>query len=147
MSANAQEITVIGNVTTDPELRFTSNGTAVANFTVAKNTSWYDANKNEWFENEALFFRCNVWRDQAENVAESIHKGDRVVVYGQLQNRSFETKQGEKRNVWEITVDELGPSLKWATANVKKAEFNSNPPEEETEKTTPKPKPTPSRRR
>lgn len=145
MSANAQEITVIGNVTTDPELRFTSNGTAVANFTVAKNTQWYDSNKNQWMENEPLFFRCNVWREQAENVAESIRKGDRVVVYGQLQNRTFQTKEGEKRSVWEITVDEIGASLKWASAVIAKTQ--NTEPEAEPEEESSKPKPSPQRRR
>ena len=114
-------ITVVGNLTSDPELRFTPSGAAVANFTVASTPRTLDKNTNEWKDGEALFLRCSVWRQAAENVAESLHRGSAVIVQGRLKQRSFETKEGEKRTVMELEVDEIGPSLKWATAKVTKA--------------------------
>jgi single-strand DNA-binding protein len=114
-------ITVIGNLTNDPELRFTPSGAAVASFTVASTPRTLDRNSNEWKDGEALFLRCSIWRQAAENVAESLHKGARVIVQGRLKQRSFETREGEKRTVIELDVDEIGPSLKYATAKVNKA--------------------------
>ncbi|WP_328645497.1 single-stranded DNA-binding protein [Amycolatopsis sp. NBC_00348] len=113
-------ITVIGNLTSDPELRFTPSGAAVANFTVASTPRTLDKQSGEWKDGEALFLRCNIWRQAAENVAESLTRGARVVVQGRLKQRSFETKEGEKRTVVELEVDEIGPSLKYATAKVNK---------------------------
>jgi single-strand DNA-binding protein len=114
-------ITVVGNLTNDPELRFTPSGAAVANFTVASTPRTFDKNSNEWKDGEALFLRCSVWRQAAENVAESLQRGTAVIVQGRLKQRSYETKEGEKRTVYELDVDEVGPSLKWATAKVTKA--------------------------
>ena len=113
-------ITVIGNLTSDPELRFTPSGAAVANFTVASTPRTLDRASGEWKDGEALFLRCNIWRQAAENVAESLTRGARVVVQGRLKQRSFETKEGEKRTVVELDVDEIGPSLRYATAKVNK---------------------------
>ena len=113
-------ITVIGNLTADPELRFTPSGAAVANFTVASTPRIFDRQTNEWKDGEALFLRCNVWRQVAENVAESLARGSRVLVTGRLRQRSFETKEGEKRTVVELEVDEIGPSLRYATAKINK---------------------------
>ncbi len=113
-------ITVIGNLTSDPELRFTPSGAAVANFTVASTPRTFDRQSSEWKDGEALFLRCNVWRQAAENVAESLTRGSRVIVSGRLKQRSFETKEGEKRTVVELEVDEVGPSLRYATAKVQK---------------------------
>jgi single-strand DNA-binding protein len=114
-------ITVIGNLTADPELRFTPSGAAVANFTVASTPRIFDRQTNEWKDGEALFLRCNIWREAAENVAESLTRGSRVIVQGRLKQRSFETREGEKRTVIELEVDEIGPSLRYATAKVNKA--------------------------
>jgi single-strand DNA-binding protein len=114
-------ITVIGNLTADPELRFTPSGAAVANFTVASTPRTFDRQTNEWKDGEALFLRCNIWREAAENVAESLTRGSRVIASGRLKQRSFETREGEKRTVVELEVDEIGPSLKYATAKVNKA--------------------------
>ena len=111
-------ITVVGNLTADPELRFTPSGAAVANFTVASTPRTFDRQTNEWKDGEALFLRCSVWRQAAENVAESLTRGTRVVVSGRLKQRSFETKEGERRTVVELDVDEIGPSLRYATAKV-----------------------------
>jgi single-strand DNA-binding protein len=111
-------ITVIGNLTGDPELRFTPSGAAVASFTVASTPRTLDKATNEWKDGEALFLRCSIWRQAAENVAESLQKGMRVIVSGRLQQRSYDTKEGEKRTVIELQVDEVGPSLKYATAKV-----------------------------
>jgi single-strand DNA-binding protein len=111
-------ITVVGNLTADPELRFTASGAAVANFTVASTPRTFDRASNEWKDGEALFMRCNIWRQAAENVAESLTRGSRVVVTGRLKQRSFDTKEGEKRTVIELEVDEIGPSLRYATAKV-----------------------------
>ena len=114
-------ITVVGNLTADPELRFTPSGAAVANFTVASTPRIYDQQSGEWKDGEALFLRCNIWREAAENVAESLTRGSRVIVTGRLKQRSFETREGEKRTVVEVEVDEIGPSLRYATAKVNKA--------------------------
>ena len=111
-------ITVVGNLTDDPELRFTPSGAAVANFTVASTPRNFDRNSNEWVDGEAMFLRCSIWRQAAENVAESLQRGMRVVVQGRLKSRSYETREGEKRTVFEIDVEEIGPSLKFATAKV-----------------------------
>ncbi|QNK82237.1 single-stranded DNA-binding protein [Nakamurella sp. PAMC28650] len=114
-------ITVVGNLTADPELRFTASGAAVANFTVASTPRTFDRASNEWKDGEALFLRCNIWRQAAENVAETLTRGARVIVSGRLKQRSFETKEGEKRTVIELEVDEIGPSLRYATAKVNRA--------------------------
>jgi single-strand DNA-binding protein len=113
-------ITVVGNLTADPELRFTPSGAAVANFTVASTPRNFDRQNNEWKDGEAMFLNCSVWRQAAENAAESLQRGMRVVVSGKLKARSYETREGEKRTVFEIDVDEVGPSLKYATAKVTK---------------------------
>jgi single-strand DNA-binding protein len=113
-------ITIVGNLTGDPELRFTPSGAAVANFTVASTPRTFDRQSNEWKDGETLFMRCSVWRDAAENVAESLQRGTRVIVTGRLKSRSYETKEGEKRTVIEMDVDEVGPSMKYATAKVNK---------------------------
>jgi len=115
-------ITVVGNLTADPELRFTASGAAVASFTVASTPRTFDRQSNEWKDGDALFMRCSVWRETAENVAESLTKGARVVVQGRLVQRSFETREGEKRTVVELQVDEVGPSLRYATAKVTRAQ-------------------------
>jgi single-strand DNA-binding protein len=114
-------ITIVGNLTADPELRFIPSGAAVANFTVASTPRTYDRQSGEWKDGEAMFLRCNVWREAAENVAESLTRGSRVIVTGRLKQRSFETREGEKRTVVEVEVDEIGPSLRYATAKVNKA--------------------------
>ena len=115
---NETKITVVGNMVDDPTLRFTPSGAAVANFTVASTPRTFDRNANEWRDGEAMFLNCSVWRQAAENAAESLTKGMRVVVYGRLKARSFETREGEKRTVLEVDVDEIGPSLRYATAKV-----------------------------
>ncbi|EFV13476.1 single-stranded DNA-binding protein [Segniliparus rugosus] len=114
-------ITVVGNLTADPELRFTPTGAAVANFTVASTPRTFDRQSNEWKDGEALFLRCNIWREAAENVAESLTRGSRVIVTGRLKQRSYETREGEKRTVVELEVDEIGPSLRYSTAKVNRA--------------------------
>ena len=113
-------ITVTGNLTSDPELRFTPNGAAVANFTIASTPRKFDRQANEFKDGETLFMRCSVWREEAENAAESLQKGTRVIAQGRLESRSFEDKEGNKRTVQELAVDEVGPSLKKATAVVTK---------------------------
>jgi len=115
-------ITVIGNLTGDPELRFTPAGAAVANFTVASTPRQFDRQSNEWKDGDTLFMRCSIWREAAENVAESLTKGTRVIVSGRLVQRSYETREGEKRTVVELQVDEIGPSLRYATAKVTRAQ-------------------------
>lgn len=116
-------ITIIGNLTGDPELRFTPSGAAVANFTVASTPRTFDRQSNEWKDGETLFMRCSVWREAAENVAESLTRGTRVVVQGRLVSRSWEDKEtGQKRSVMEMQVDEVGPSLRYATAKVTKTQ-------------------------
>src|SRR3954452_20609598 len=113
-------ITVIGNLTADPDLRFTPSGAAVANFTVASTPRFFDKQTNEGKDGDALFLRCSIWRQAAENVAEALHRGTRVIVAGRLRQRSYETREGEKRTVVELDVDEVGPSLKYATAKLTK---------------------------
>ena len=122
MAAGDTVITIIGNLTQDPELRFTPSGAAVANFTVASTPRQFDRQSNEWKDGETLFMRCSVWREAAENVAESLGRGSRVIVSGRLKSRSFETKEGDKRTVVEMDVDEVGPSLRYATAKVNKTQ-------------------------
>ncbi|QCW52303.1 single-stranded DNA-binding protein [Nocardioides dongxiaopingii] len=114
-------ITVVGNLTDDPELRFTPSGAAVANFTVASTPRTLNKQTNEWEDGEAMFLRCSIWRQAAENVAESLQKGARVIVQGRMRARTWETREGEKRTSFEIDVDEIGPSLRWATAKVARA--------------------------
>jgi single-strand DNA-binding protein len=114
-------ITVIGNLTDDPELRFTPSGAAVANFTVASTPRTLNRQTQQWEDGETLFLRCSIWRQAAENVAETLTRGARVIVQGRLKQRSFETREGEKRTVIELEVDEIGPSLRYATASVTKA--------------------------
>lgn len=116
--AGETNLTVVGNLTADPELRFTPSGAAVANFTVASTPRQFDRQSNEWQDQETLFMRCSVWREAAENVAESLSKGTRVIVQGRLKARSYETREGERRTSQELEVDEIGPSLKYATAKV-----------------------------
>lgn len=111
-------ITLIGNLTADPELRFTANGAPVANFTVASTPRIFDSQTNQWRDGEAMFISCSVWRQYAENVAESLRKGTHVIVQGRLKSRSYETREGHKRTVFEIDVDEVGPALRFATAQV-----------------------------
>ena len=118
--ANDTIITVTGNLTSDPELRFTPNGAAVANFTIASTPRKFDRQANEFKDGETLFMRCSVWREAAENVAESLQKGAAVIAQGRLESRSYETKEGEKRTVTELAVDEIGPNLRRATAQVTK---------------------------
>lgn len=111
-------ITVVGNLTADPELRFTPSGAPVANFTVASTPRTFDRTSGEWKDGDAMFLNCAVWRQAAENVAESLTKGMRVIVQGRLRSRSYETREGEKRTVFEVEVEEIGPALKYATAKV-----------------------------
>ena len=130
-------ITVVGNLVDDPELRFTPSGAAVANFRIASTPRTFDKQTNEWKDGDALFLSCSVWRQAAENVAESLQKGMRVVVQGRLKSRSYETREGERRTVFEVDVDEVGPSLRYATAKVTRTtgggggggNWNSNAPQ------------------
>lgn len=119
-------ITVVGNLTADPELRFTPSGAAVASFTIASTPRTFDRASNEWKDGEALFLRCSIWRQAAENVAETLQRGMRVVAQGRLKQRSFETREGEKRTVIELDVDEVGPSLRYATAKVNRTQRGSS---------------------
>ncbi|HJC29664.1 MAG TPA: single-stranded DNA-binding protein [Candidatus Dietzia intestinipullorum] len=121
MAQGDTPITVVGNMVADPELRFTPSGAAVSNFRIASTPRRFDSQSNQWVDGEALFLTCNVWRQAAENVAESLQKGMRVIVNGRLRQRSFETREGEQRTVYEIEVDEVGPALKFATARVTRA--------------------------
>ena len=114
--ANETIITVIGNLTADPELRFTPSGAAVANFTIASTPRTFDRNTNEWKDGDALFLRCNLWREAAENVADSLTKGTRVIASGRLKQRSYDDRDGQRRTVVELEVEEIGPSLRYATA-------------------------------
>ena len=116
--AGETTITLVGNLTADPELRFTPSGAAVANFTVASTPRTFDRQTNEWRDGDAMFLNCAVWRQAAENVAESLQKGMRVIVQGRLRSRSYETREGERRTVFEVDVDEIGPALRYATAKV-----------------------------
>lgn len=120
MAAGDTNITIIGNLVDDPELRFTPSGAAVAKFRVASTPRFFDRNTNEWKDGDSLFLQCQIWRQAAENVAESLTRGMRVIVSGRLKQRSYETKEGEKRTVFEVEVDEVGPSLRNATAKVTK---------------------------
>ena len=124
--AGETPITLVGNLTADPELRFTPSGAAVASFTVASTPRQFDRQTNEWRDGEAMFLNCSVWRQAAENVAESLTKGMRVVVSGRLKARSYETREGEKRTVFEVEVEEVGPSLKYATAKVTRTPGGGN---------------------
>jgi single-strand DNA-binding protein len=123
--AGETTITVVGNLTDDPELRFTPSGAAVAKFRVASTPRTLDRASGEWKDGEPLFLSCNVWRQAAENVAESLQRGARVIVSGRLRQRSYETREGEKRTVIELEVDEIGPSLRYATAKVQKMSRSS----------------------
>lgn len=125
MSMGETTITIIGNLTADPELRFTPAGTAVASFTVAATARLYDKASGAWKDGDPLFLRCSVWRQVAENVAESLAKGMRVLVQGRLKQRSYEDREGVKRTVVELDVDEVGPSLRFATATLTKATRNT----------------------
>ena len=118
MAAGDIVVTVVGNLTNDPELRFTPSGAAVASFTIASSSRYLDKASNEWKDSEPVFMRCSVWRQYAENVAESLTKGTRVIAQGRLKQRSYETREGEKRTVVEMEVDDVGPALRYATAKV-----------------------------
>src|ERR687887_568726 len=122
MAAGDTQITIVGNLVADPELRFTPNGQAVAKFRIASTPRFRDQQSGEWKDGESLFLTCNVWRQAAENVAESLQRGMRVIVQGRLRQRSYETREGEKRTVYEIEADEVGPSLRNATAKVVKTQ-------------------------
>lgn len=111
-------LTIVGNLTADPELRFTPSGAAVANFTIASTPRTFDRQANEWRDGETIFMNCSVWRQYAEHVAESLQKGMRVIAQGRLRSRSYETREGERRTVMELSVDEVGPALRYATAQV-----------------------------
>jgi single-strand DNA-binding protein len=119
--AGDTQITVVGNLVSDPELRYTPTGVAVANFRIASTPRTFDRQANEWKDGDSLFLTCNVWRQAAENVAESLQRGMRVVVQGRLHQRSYETREGEKRTVFEVEVDDVGPSLRNASAKVTKS--------------------------
>ncbi|HEY5855520.1 MAG TPA: single-stranded DNA-binding protein [Aldersonia sp.] len=121
MAQGDTTITLVGNLTADPELRFTPAGAAVTSFRVASTPRFFDKNTNEWKDGDALFMNCTVWREAAENVAESLTRGSRVIVQGRLRMRSYETREGEQRTVVEMEVDEVGPSLRWASAKVSRA--------------------------
>lgn len=130
-------ICVVGNLTSDPELRFSQSGAAVANFTIASTPRTFNKQSNEWEDGETLYLRASIWREAAENVATSLTKGTRVIAQGALKQRSYETREGEKRTSYELDVHEIGPSLKYATAKVTKAQRNGNgtsttPPQQST---------------
>jgi single-strand DNA-binding protein len=129
MAAGDTNITIIGNLVDDPQLRYTPSGQAVANFRIASTPRYLDKQSNEWKDGDSLFLSCNVWRQAAENVCESLQRGMRVIVSGRLKQRSYETKEGEKRTVYEVEVDEVGPSLRNASAKVIKSE-RSRPAEQ-----------------
>jgi single-strand DNA-binding protein len=122
MAAGDINVTVVGNLTNDPELRFTPSGAAVASFTVATSSRYLDKTTNEWKDGEPTYLRCSVWRQYAENVAESLTKGTRVMVSGKLKQRSYETREGEKRTVMEVEVEDVGPALRYATAKVNRVQ-------------------------
>ena len=113
-------MTIVGYLTADPELRYTQSGSPVANFTIASTPRYFDKQSNEWKDGETLFMRCSIWREAAENTTESLRKGMRVIAQGKLKARTFETKEGEKRTAWELDAEEVGPSLRKATAQVQK---------------------------
>ena len=144
MAAGDIQVTIVGNLTNDPELRFTPSGAAVASFTVASSSRVLDKQTNEWKDGDTVFMRCSVWRQYAENVAESLQRGMRVIVHGRLQQRSYETKEGEKRTVVECQVDDVGPALRYATAKVTKVSrgggggaFGAPPPDDPWASATP----------
>ena len=122
MAAGDIAVTVVGNLTNEPELRFTASGAAVASFTIASSSRVLDKTTNEWKDGDTVFMRCSVWRQYAENVAESLQKGMRVIATGRLKQRSYETREGEKRTVVEMEVDDVGPALRYATAKVNKVQ-------------------------
>lgn len=122
MAAGDIAVTVVGNLTNEPELRFTPSGAAVASFTIASSSRVLDKTTNEWKDGDTVFMRCSVWRQYAENVAESLQKGMRVIATGRLKQRSYETREGEKRTVVEMEVDDVGPALRYATAKVNKVQ-------------------------
>ena len=124
--ANELNITIIGRLTEAPELRFTPSGAPVANFTIAQNSRVFDKQSNEWKDKPTNFFRCSIWREAAENAAESLEKGSAVIAYGEVTSRSYETKEGQQRTGQEIELQHIGPDLKWATAKVTKAQKNNN---------------------
>ena len=126
MAQGDTPITVVGNLVADPELRFTPTGLAVANFRIASTPRVYNRDAGQWEDGEALFLTCNVWREAAENVAESLTKGMRVIVNGRLKQRSYQTREGENRTVFEVEADEVGPSLKYASANVTRNSRDGN---------------------
>ena len=128
MAADDTQLTIVGNLVDDPQLRYTTTGNAVANFRVASTPRYLDKTTNEWRDADSLFLTCNVWRQAAENVTESLQRGMRVIVSGRLRQRSYETREGEKRTVYEIEVDEVGPSLRNASAKVTKAARRNGPP-------------------
>ncbi|HEY1624187.1 MAG TPA: single-stranded DNA-binding protein [Streptosporangiaceae bacterium] len=127
MAAGDTQITVVGNLVDDPELRFTPAGQPVARFRIASTPRFLDKSTNEWKDGDSLFLTCNVWRQAAENVAESLQRGMRVMVHGRLRQRSYETKEGEKRTVYEVEVDDCGPSLLRASAKVNKVARSGGP--------------------
>ncbi|MCF8530996.1 MAG: single-stranded DNA-binding protein [Candidatus Nanopelagicales bacterium] len=122
MAAGDINVTVVGNLTNDPELRFTPSGAAVASFTVATSSRYLDKTTNEWKDGDPTYLRCSVWRQYAENVAESLTKGTRVIVSGKLKQRSYETREGEKRTVMEVEVEDVGPALRYATAKINRVQ-------------------------
>ena len=130
-------LTVIGNLTGDPELRFTPSGAAVANFTIASTPRTFDKDSNGWKDGDTLFMRCSIWREAAENVAESLTKGMRVIASGRLTQRSYDTREGEKRTVVELAVDDIGPSLTRATAKVTRSAPGGSKPAADPWATTP----------
>ena len=125
--ANENSITLIGNLTGDPELRFAQSGAAVANFTIASTPRAFDKTSNEWKDGDTMFLNCSVWRQAAEHVAESLTKGTRVIVQGRLKSRSYDDRDGNKRTAFEVDVEEIGPSLAWATAVVTRATGGGEP--------------------
>jgi single-strand DNA-binding protein len=127
MSAGDTTLTITGNLTADPEIRYTPTGTAVAAFTVAASRRIYDQASGQWSDGDTLFLRCSAWRELADHAAESLSKGMRVIVTGRLKQRTYETTEGEKRTVYEIDADDLGPSLKWATAKIAKTSRDKAP--------------------
>lgn len=124
---NEPTTTVVGNLTADPDLRFTATGAAVANFTIASTPRSYDKQSGEWKDGDPLFMRCSIWKEAAENVTESLSRGTRVIATGRLRQRSYETKEGEKRTTVELEVDEIGPALRYATARVSRNSRDSQP--------------------
>lgn len=126
MAAGDVTVTIVGNLTDDPELRFTPSGAAVANFRIASTPRYLDRQTNEWKDGEPFFISCNIWRQAAENVAESLRRGARVIATGRLRQRSYQTREGEQRTVIELEVDEIGPSLRYATAKVQKMQRSSS---------------------